>query len=81
MRSKGYGFIPADIARILADSMRDNPTWRLRLLDDGRSIHEDRLHYRPTAKRKSFVQGPRRTLSGPGCRRPAKQADIDHIHA
>ena len=35
--------------------------------------------YRPTARQKAFVIGRDRTCRAPGCRRPARTCDLDHI--
>jgi hypothetical protein len=81
----GFGHIPAGIARqiadrIAADQLGTHPVWRFTVTDHGKVIHEGRLHYRPNAEQKSFVQARDRYCRFPGCRRPAKQCDIDHIN-
>jgi hypothetical protein len=81
----GLGHIPAGIARHIADQIAGDqlglhPVWRFTITDHGKVIHEGRLHYRPTAEQKSFVQARDRYCRFPGCRRPAKQCDIDHIN-
>jgi hypothetical protein len=75
----GFGPVVADLARQVADSMQPYPVWRFTITDQGRLVHEGRLHYRPTTAQKSFVQARDQYCRAPGCRRPARQCDIDHI--
>ncbi len=77
----GFGPVVADIARQVADGLQDVPNWRFVLTDQGRVIHEGRLRYRPTAAQKSYVRARDKYCRAPGCRRPARQCDIDHILA
>src|SRR3984893_784256 len=77
----GFGPVVADIARKVADRMLSEPVWRFTITDQGKIVHEDRLHYRPTPAQKSFVQARDQHCQAPGCRRPARQSDIDHITA
>jgi hypothetical protein len=77
----GFGPVVADIARQVADGLIDAPVWRFTVTDQGRVIHEGRLHYRPTAAQKAYVTARDQRCQAPGCRRPAIQCDIDHIVA
>jgi hypothetical protein len=75
----GFGPVIADIARQVAASLGSTPMWRFQVTHDGRLVHEGRLHYRPTADQKAYVRARDQRCQAPGCRRPAHQADIDHI--
>src|SRR5258705_5766838 len=77
----GYGPVVADIARQVADGFRDVAVWRFSLTHNGRLLHEGRLHYRPTAEQKAYVQARDKHCQAPGCRRPSHQCDIDHVTA
>ncbi|TDD65947.1 HNH endonuclease [Jiangella aurantiaca] len=73
----GYGPIPANVARVLAAEgvwswLRTDPGSR-QLLDLGRT------KYRPTKALAEFITARDRTCRMPGCHRPARAADIDHI--
>jgi hypothetical protein len=71
----------ADLARQVADQFQPYPVWRFTVTDDGRIVHEGRLHYRPTAAQKSYVRARDRECKAPGRQRPAHQSDIDHVTA
>jgi hypothetical protein len=45
----------------------------------GQSAAGDRVGYRPTARQKAYVIARDRTCRAPGCRRPARACDLDHI--
>ncbi|HSV65963.1 MAG TPA: DUF222 domain-containing protein [Mycobacteriales bacterium] len=73
----GYGPISAAMARELAA----DGTWR-RLLTDpatGALLEYGRKTYRPPAALADFVRARDKTCRFPGCRKPAKQCDIDHL--
>ena len=42
-------------------------------------IAEGRLRYRPTPAQRAFIVARDMTCRAPGCRRPARRCDIDHI--
>ncbi|TDD72072.1 HNH endonuclease [Jiangella aurantiaca] len=74
---EGYGPIPAHVARKLAAEgvwtwLRTDPGTR-QVLDLGRTT------YRPTKALADFIVARDRTCRAPGCHRPARAADVDHI--
>jgi hypothetical protein len=74
----GGGPIPAPLARILAT----DATWR-RLVHDPATGHLLDLglsRYRPSAALTRWIQASDVTCRFPGCTRPARHTDIDHIH-
>jgi len=73
----GYGSISAAMARGLAA----DGTWR-RLLTDpatGALLDYGRTTYRPPAALADFVRARDKTCRFPGCRKPARQCDVDHL--
>jgi hypothetical protein len=73
----GYGPIPAPLARAMAVE-RDWVRWTTdphsgQLLDRGADT------YRPSDKLRAFIAARDRTCGFPGCNRPAKQCDCDHV--
>ncbi|SBW28709.1 HNH endonuclease [Candidatus Protofrankia californiensis] len=68
----GYGPIPAATARQLAE----NATWRRILTDpvDGRVVDVGRRFPSP-----GLVRARDRTCRFPGCRKPARSCDLDHV--
>jgi hypothetical protein len=78
----GFGPVVADLARQVADSMQSDPVvWRFSITQDGRVMHEGRLRRRPTPRQKSYLQARDKHCRAPGCLRPARQCDIDHVTA
>jgi hypothetical protein len=73
----GYGPIDADTARALA--FDPTATWH-RLLTDpmDRVLEYGRTTYRPPQPLKDLVLARDRTCTGPGCRQPARECQIDH---
>lgn len=73
----GHGPVPADVARrIAADG-----TWR-RLLTDpatGALVDLGTTRYRPGAVLEDAVVARDVTCTFPGCRRPARACDLDHV--
>uniref|UniRef100_UPI0010417EF5 HNH endonuclease signature motif containing protein n=1 Tax=Candidatus Protofrankia californiensis TaxID=1839754 RepID=UPI0010417EF5 len=71
----GYGPIPAATARQLAE----NATWRRILTDpvDGRVVDVGRRFPSPGLAR--LVRARDRTCRFPGCRKPARSCDLDHV--
>jgi hypothetical protein len=77
----GYGPVVTEMMLKTIDHLIDTPgtVWRFVITDQGRVIHEDRLHRRPTSAQKNYVRARDTHCQAPGCRRPAHQCDIDHI--
>jgi hypothetical protein len=73
----GYGPVIADVARRVADQQRD-AEWRFRITD-GCIDHTGITRRRPTAEQARRVEVRDRRCVFPGCRMPARYADIDHI--
>ena len=74
----GYGAIPASIARELAVDGK----WR-RLVTDpitGNLLDYGRDTYSPPQALVNFLMARDRVCRFPGCRQPARLADIDHAH-
>ncbi len=74
----GYGPIPAGMARrMAADS---SGTWT-RLITDprGRLLDYEQTTYRAPAPLREHVLAEARTCTFPGCRRPPRKNDLDHI--
>jgi hypothetical protein len=74
----GFGPVIADIARqVVAD--QPDATWRCSVYDEqGQLIHHGITRRRPNAKDVAFIRARDRTCRAPGCRRPARQCDVDH---
>jgi hypothetical protein len=72
---EGYGPIPAELARELAN----NATWRRIVTDpvDGTVLDVGRRRY-PSAALARHVQTRDKTCRFPGCPRKARKSDIDH---
>jgi len=75
----GHGPIPAALAlRIAGDP---TGTWRRLTTDDhGHLLDHARTTYRPPANLREHIIARDRTCRFPGCSRPARRCDIDHIH-
>jgi len=73
----GYGPIPADVARELAQE----GTWRRILTDPatGELLEAGTRTYRPGADVTRSIQARDVTCTWPGCRQPASRSEIDHI--
>ena len=68
---------PAAAAVSWATGLRD----RLRYLESGTCSHARRVsRYRPPPDLVHLIRVRQRTCSFPGCRRPARRADLDHTH-
>jgi hypothetical protein len=77
---EGFGPVIADIARQTAAQLAEHAQWRFVVEDDdGQTVAEGRLKYRPTLAQTAFVNARDRTCRAPGCRRPARACDRDHI--
>jgi len=73
----GYGPIPAEMARRLGD----DATWRKLLTDpvSGALLDYGRVAYRPPIALADHIRARDLTCRFPGCRRPARACDIDHV--
>jgi hypothetical protein len=75
---EGYGPIPAAMARALADD--PTASWRLLHTDSqGQLLDYGTTTYRPPQPLVDFVVARDRRCRFPGCRRPARRCDIDHL--
>ncbi|TDD68964.1 HNH endonuclease [Jiangella aurantiaca] len=73
---EGYGPIPAHVARTLATE----GIWSwLRTDGTGQLLDLGRTRYRPTTALAEFITARDRTCRTPGCHRPARSCDLDHI--
>ena len=74
----GYGAIPAQVARELAADGK----WRRFITDPitGNLLDYGRDTYEPPQALIDFLMARDRTCRFPGCRQPARTADIDHAH-
>ena len=76
----GYGAITAAMARRIAAD--PTATWRRLLTDDhGHVRHASTRAYRPTAAIIATVIARDQHCQFPGCRRPARYDDLDHVEA
>ena len=76
----GYGAITAAMARRIAAD--PTATWRRLLTDDhGHVLHASTRAYRPTAAIIATVIARDQHCQFPGCRRPARYDDLDHVAA
>ena len=78
---EGFGPVVADIARQTAAQLAQTAQWRFVVEDDedGQIVAEGRLKYRPTLTQTRFVNARDVTCRAPGCRRPARRCDRDHV--
>ncbi|MCL1594618.1 MAG: HNH endonuclease [Actinomycetia bacterium] len=78
----GYGPVIADVARHMVDHA-DDAQWRVTATDlrTGLATHTVTTTRRPTAAQRRRIQTRDHTCVFPGCRRPARQSDIDHMLA
>jgi hypothetical protein len=75
----GHGTIPAELARVMAAD-RDWVRWTIEpgtrhLIDRGAGT------YRPSDRLRAFVIARDRVCGFPGCHRPARECDCDHVIA
>jgi hypothetical protein len=74
----GYGPITAALARRLAAD--PTGTWRRLVTDEnGQLLDYGRRTYRPPANLTDHVIARDKTCTFPGCRRPARLCDLDHL--
>jgi Domain of unknown function (DUF222) len=74
----GYGPVIADIARQVIAAQID-ATWRCSVYDEqGKLIHHGITRRRPKAQDVAYIKARDRTCRAPGCRRAARQCDVDH---
>ena len=77
---QGYGPIGAVQARQIA--IQQDATWRRLLTSpEGVLLHTDPHTYRPTASVERLVRMRDQHCTFPGCTRPARRCDLDHITA
>ena len=77
---EGFGPVIADMARQTVAQMAERAQWRFVVEDDdGQTVAEGRLKYRPTLAQTMFVNARDNTCRAPGCRRPARRCDHDHV--
>jgi hypothetical protein len=74
---EGYGPIPAQVARTLA--AEGVWTWLTTDPGTGQLLDLGRTKYRPSKALADFVAARDQTCRMPGCHRPARACDIDHI--
>jgi hypothetical protein len=74
----GWGPVVADIARQVVDRHADG-RWQATVVDEAGDPLAVALRRRPTASQARQVRARNRTCVFPGCRRPARNADLDHI--
>lgn len=75
----GHGPIPAALARELAAD--PHGTWHRLVTDDlGRLIDYGHTRYRPPARLRDFITARDRECQFPGCHRPGRRCEIDHLH-
>jgi hypothetical protein len=74
----GFGPVIADIARqVVAEEQ--GAAWRFSVYDPvGDLTHHGITRRRPKAEDLAFIRARDRTCRAPGCRRPARQCDVDH---
>ncbi len=74
----GYGPVVADIARQVVAEQTD-ASWRFSVYDPhGQLLHHGVTRRRPKGEDVAFIRARDRTCRAPGCRRPARQCDVDH---
>lgn len=75
----GWGPVIADVARQVA-AQRRKASWRFSVTDrTGGLVHSVATRRRPVIADAEFVKARDRTCRAPGCRAPARRADLDHI--
>ncbi|MBB2891476.1 HNH endonuclease signature motif containing protein [Flexivirga oryzae] len=75
----GVGIIPATIIQELSRSFGATITRALLDADTGVTIATSNTHYRPSTKLAAFVRARDVHCRFPGCTRPARWCDIDHV--
>ncbi|PZF80229.1 hypothetical protein C1I92_27260 [Jiangella anatolica] len=73
----GYGPIPAHVARALAAE----GVWSWLATDpgSGQLLDAGRTRYRPSTALAEFITARDHTCRAPGCHRPARSCDLDHL--
>lgn len=75
----GWGPVIADIARQVVDAQRDC-RWQATVIDDNGDPYAVAVRRRPTASQARQVRARHPRCVFPGCRRPARKTDLDHIN-
>jgi hypothetical protein len=77
----GWGPVIADIARQVVET-QPRATWQVTVTgNDGEPVWTGTTRRRPTTLMRRYVQARRPTCVFPGCRRPTRAADLDHVKA
>lgn len=74
----GYGPVAAEIARKIAASQADCD-WEFIFRDNGKVLSTGTVRRRPTRAMKRTIRAHYPTCVWPGCRMPARDADLDHV--
>lgn len=74
----GYGPVIAEIGRKVVLQQTDSD-WEFTATDQGQPVATGTLRRRPTTSMKRYLRSRFPTCVHPGCRRPARQSDLDHI--
>ncbi len=73
----GWGPVTAEMARKIVSDQPDCD-WEFTALDQGKPVATGTLARRPNTGMKRRIRSRYRTCVHPGCRRPARQSDLDH---
>ena len=76
---EGFGPVMAEMARKAAAENADGD-WTFVAVDNGKAVATGTLARRPTAAMKRYLHANYPTCRFMGCRMPAAECDIDHIH-
>lgn len=76
----GWGPVVADLARQVVDRHRHG-RWQATVIDDNGDPLAVAVRRRPTVSQARQVRARYRTCVFPGCRKPARRADLDHTTA
>ena len=76
---EGFGPVMAEIARKAAAENVDGD-WTFVAVDNGKAVATGTLARRPTAAMMRYLRASYPTCRFMGCRMPAAECDIDHIH-
>jgi hypothetical protein len=76
---EGFGPVMAEMAR-KASAENVEGEWTFVAVDNGKAVATGTLARRPTAAMKRYLRANYPTCRFMGCRMPADECDIDHIH-